>query len=126
MESERYLHDTKILQEFFTLYCNAKHADAKKQLVTQELFHDGIAYGNVTAELCSECEALHRYAHAKLSTCKLHPKPKCRTCKVRCYEKTQWKAMAKVMRYAGMQMGAQRVKELIFSFKSAFKLKTLT
>lgn len=97
MDAQTFESNRADLLRFFPLYCDAKHHERIRRNV------DGMM-------LCTSCETLYMYALTRLSECPLNPKPRCRKCSVRCYEKTEWKAMAKVMRYSGMQLGLLRIR----------------
>jgi len=58
-----------------------------------------------SAELCSECSALLRYAHQRLNNCVFGElKQPCSHCSVHCYSKQQRPRITEVMRYAGPRM----------------------
>jgi hypothetical protein len=98
MEQAVFERNVNDLKRFFLIYCSDKHPEVPKT------DHDGLL-------LCDRCSTLYMYALARLQQCPLDPKPKCRTCSVRCYEKMQWKSMAAVMRYAGLRLGILRIRK---------------
>ncbi len=98
MNADTFEHNRTDLQRFFPLYCDAKHCESVRRHV------DGMM-------LCASCETLYMYALTRLSECPLDPKPKCRKCSVRCYDKKAWKAMAAVMRYGGLRLGIIKIRK---------------
>lgn len=111
MTFEKFTSETQTLQKFFTLYCHEKHLSQKEytktlhyhnKTLTQELF------------LCEECFELIEYSFEKLQACPHEIKPRCRTCPNPCYDKKEWKALAKIMRYSGMQLGILKIKKFFF------------
>lgn len=60
---------------------------------------------NSVEELCSECEALHTYAMARLDHCPYaEKKPACANCPIHCYKLDMREKVRQVMRYAGPRM----------------------
>lgn len=56
-------------------------------------------------QLCTACEQLLTYAHARLERCKFgDAKPTCRRCPIHCYRPDMRQRMQAVMRYAGPRM----------------------
>jgi hypothetical protein len=55
------------------------------------------------------------YSIQRLQNCEHDPKPRCRKCPEPCYDKLQWKKVAKVMRYSGIKLGLLNIKN-IFTF----------
>ena len=57
------------------------------------------------AQLCPECEELHRYALCRLNRCPFgSDKPVCSKCPVHCYNSRMRYRVKAVMRYAGPRM----------------------
>ena len=102
MKKDIYFSNLKDLELFFNYYCSSNHPNSKK-----EILHP---YEDIELELCDECVRLFDYAQDRLGECKLDPKPKCRTCSIRCYNKVEWKNMAKVMKYSGIRLGLIKLK----------------
>lgn len=113
MRCEKFINELDILQLFFTTYCKKKH---KKQ----NFFSRTINYNDQIIEieysLCEDCNKLINYSIDRLQECKHDPKPRCRKCPNPCYDKHEWKQLAKVMRYSGLQLGLLKIKN-IFKFK---------
>lgn len=106
MNKDIYFKNLKDLELFFNYYCKSKHPTQEKETLSQ--------YEGVKPTLCMECKELFIYAQERLVECKIDPKPKCRTCDVRCYSKIQWKKMAKVMKYSGFRLGLLKLKTKLF------------
>ena len=63
----------------------------------------------VDLTLCDECNSLFSKAIKHLQECPHDPKPRCRKCPNPCYEKEEWKNIAKIMKYSGMKLGVGKV-----------------
>jgi hypothetical protein len=62
-------------------------------------------HGSAGAPLCASCDALARYADARLAHCPFGAdKTTCRECPIHCYKPAERAAMKDVMRHAGPQM----------------------
>jgi hypothetical protein len=108
MTEDKLISETDILKKFFTIYCHGKkHNNIKHQKVNLTLHNKDYLQ---EVELCDECFALLSYSFDRLINCQHDEKPKCRTCPTPCYEPTQWKQVAKVMRYAGINTGINKIK----------------
>lgn len=73
--------DLAVLRRFTEVYCREKHA---------------------RPELCEECRGLLAYARLKLEKCPFDPKPKCKDCRVHCYQREQRERVREIMRFSGM------------------------
>ena len=65
---------------------------------------------NVELNLCEECHSLISYSFDRLKGCPHEIKPRCRQCPNPCYEKQEWKSLAKIMRYSGIRLGLSKIK----------------
>jgi predicted amidophosphoribosyltransferase len=104
MTNEKFRGEIDTLKKFFELYCHDKHQD--------RIMHEGnynILYNNeyfkLDVTLCDECNALLATSIKNLQNCPHEIKPRCRKCPTPCYEKNDWKAVAKIMKYSGMKLG---------------------
>ncbi|MCG3177756.1 MAG: hypothetical protein BIFFINMI_00076 [Phycisphaerae bacterium] len=52
--------------------------------------------------LCPECDELAAYALRRLTHCPFEPKPKCKECKVHCYQSPFREKIREVMKFSGM------------------------
>ncbi|MGP1449654.1 MAG: nitrous oxide-stimulated promoter family protein [Wolinella sp.] len=112
MTSEKFLKDVHILADFMVCYCDGNHREESKKEVVLPLAYKGEEFGEtIRIELCNECSRMFLYAHERLQGCPHVEKPSCRKCPHPCYEKEQWKIMAKMMRYSGMRLGFSRLKD---------------
>lgn len=112
MKTEKFENDTRIVHKFIQLYCDKNHTEAAKDRRELLLSYHDANLGKIEYNLCETCEQTLLYSHQRLLKCPHDEKPKCRKCQNPCYEKTQWKTLAKIMRYSGMQMGLLRVKKM--------------
>jgi len=114
MKTEKFKSEVETLKRFFTIHCEDKHS-------VQNSFKKTVHYKDESFELhlhlCEECSELINYSIQRLQECPHEIKPRCRTCPKPCYEKTQWKKLAKLMKYSGVRLGLLKIKKF-------FKLKT--
>ncbi|EDM23921.1 nitrous oxide-stimulated promoter family protein [Caminibacter mediatlanticus TB-2] len=107
MQEEKFKSEINTLIKFFSIYCTDKH----KNILCKNY---EIEYKNLILKeevcLCKECHNLLDYAIKKLQNCPHEIKPRCRKCPNPCYDKNEWKKMAKMMRYSGMKLGLLKVK----------------
>lgn len=84
MTKSRIAREKRIVEVMIRLYCRKKEKNAV---------------------LCAECEALLRYAHARLDHCLFgEKKGACKDCKIHCYKPLMRQRMRQVMRFAGPRM----------------------
>lgn len=107
MTNEKFISEVETIKKFFTIYCKDKHTH-------QQNYIRSIDYKNqnyqVELELCDECRELINYSIERLQGCPHEIKPRCRKCPNPCYEKTQWKQLARLMKYSGIQLGILKIK----------------
>jgi len=113
MTRDKYLQEVQTLETFFLTYCEDMHSDTAKSECRFELFNGGVDEGELRLMLCEECSGLLSYAIERLNRCELDPKPRCRKCPSRCYDKNQWKAMARMMRYSGIKLGVLKLRKFL-------------
>lgn len=106
MTEEKFKSEVQTLKKFGTLYCKDKHSEQKKRVL--ELKYKTLNY-EVEFELCEECQKLVDYSIHRLLECPHEAKPRCRKCPHACYEKPQWKKLAKVMRYSSIRFEVQKI-----------------
>ncbi len=115
MTNEKFETEVNTLVKFFSLYCKDKHQN-------QICKNYSINYNDLHLKkelcLCDECHKLFSYAIEKLQACPNDPKPRCRKCPNPCYDKNEWKKMARMMRYSGMKLGLLSAKRKL---RSLFK-----
>ncbi len=109
MTGEKFTGEVATLKKFFEIYCSGKeHTQVKcqkKNVNFQEKDY------NFEFDLCDDCFKLIEYSILKLEHCPHDIKPRCRTCPTPCYEPSQWKKVAKLMRYSGIKLGLSKVKK---------------
>lgn len=82
--TNRLLREKKTVEYMIRLYCRKKENNRN---------------------LCAACDALLRYAHARLDRCRYgEQKPACRQCPVHCYKPAMQEKMRQVMRFSGPRM----------------------
>ena len=107
MTKEKFKIEIDTLKKFYTKYCHDKHDNQDKLI--RKLPYKGEVF-DITLELCPSCMALLNYSFERLQECPHEIKPRCRQCPNPCYEKKEWKKVAKLMRYSGIQLGILKVK----------------
>ena len=112
MTTQKFEHEIETLKVFLQTYCASKHTNQFpiKQNIPYKNF-----YFSTTLNLCSECFEIFEYSLDKLQNCPHEEKPRCRKCSTPCYEKTQWKQLAKIMRFSGVKLGLLKLKNKLFS-----------
>lgn len=110
MTRQKFYTEVETLEKFFTKYCNDKHHKQYEKTYTLEYKGDTVSY---SIKLCDECHTLIKYSFNRLLQCPHKIKPRCRKCPNPCYEKKEWKQLAKLMRYSGLQFGLIKIKNSI-------------
>jgi hypothetical protein len=108
MKSEKFISEANTLKKFFELHCADKHSDQTHHC--KQLNYNGEKVF-MELELCSDCIELIHYSYDRLCECPHDPKPRCRTCPSPCYSKDEWKKVAKLMKYSGIQLGLLKIKK---------------
>lgn len=108
MTEEKFKSEVETLKKFFEIFCAKKHSNQIK-------FKKDFSYKTLEFStdlcLCEECSRLIQYSFDRLYECPHEMKPKCRSCKNPCYEKTKYKEVAKIMKFSGIQLGLSRIKK---------------
>ena len=111
MTEQKFVDEVQTLTAFVGHYClNNKHVLEEKKLFTCK-YHDREYYFDI--QLCQKCLTLFEYSIEHLQNCPHEEKPKCRRCPNPCYEKREWKQMAKVMRQSGIAFGIEQIKQKV-------------
>lgn len=109
MKKDKFKTEISTLKSFFELYCKTNHT-------AQNNYNNIIKYKDFTLNneitLCKDCKNLFDYSVNKLQNCPHEEKPRCRKCPNPCYEKDQWKTLAKIMRNSGLKLGLLKIKNL--------------
>ncbi len=111
MTTQKFTQEVDTLDKFFTLYCKNKHDE--KNNYQRKLNYQDISI-DIELKLCKECSNLIDYSFDRLLECPHEVKPRCRKCPNPCYEKKQWKMLAKLMRYSGLKMGLIKMRKMLF------------
>jgi len=109
MNKEKLITEIDTLKKFFTIYCHGNKHNGIKMQNTNVTFQKELYTNEI--EICNECLNLINYSFSKLIKCPHDTKPKCRTCATPCYDKNEWKKVAKVMRYSGIKQGLGKIKK---------------
>lgn len=112
MTEEKFKSEVDTLNKFFTKYCEDKHEN--QYLYTYKFNYKNSSFES-SISLCANCHNLISYSFDRLKECPHEIKPRCRKCPNPCYEKTQWKNLAKLMRYSGIRLGIINRLKRIFS-----------
>ena len=117
MNDEKFNNEVRTLNQFFELNCKRNHNNLS--LHCKQLIYNNKKI-NTELYLCKDCIELIHYSFDRLLECPHDPKPMCRSCKNPCYEKDEWKKVAKVMRYSGVELGLIKVKNFFKKIKKPF------
>lgn len=109
MSEEKFKSEIETILKFIQIFCDDKHNEDKKETSLDITYHDKKII-NVNFALCSICKETFLYSVERLQECPREPKPRCRVCPSPCYERPQWKYIAKIMRYSGMKLGLLKIK----------------
>jgi len=115
MTPEKFISEVETLKKFFTIHCKDKHTLQKSYIRTLYYKHKSF---DINLHLCDECSKLINYSFQRLQECPHEIKPRCRKCPHPCYEKPQWKKLAKLMRYSGIQLGILKIKNFFLTKKN--------
>ncbi len=113
MTEEKFIEDSKTVTKFIQCYCDNEHFNAKKIKNFIPLTYKSKNLEQILPyELCNECENTLKYSYNRLQNCPNANKPSCRKCSIPCYDKREWKHLAKIMRYSGIKLGFIKLKKL--------------
>ncbi len=110
MKTEKFISEAQTLKKFFEIHCKNKHTNQNNHC---KKLHYNDTDVNIELELCSDCVNLIHYSFDRLNECPHDIKPRCRTCPTPCYSKDEWKKVAKLMMYSGMQLGLSKIKKFL-------------
>nr|WP_321267101.1 nitrous oxide-stimulated promoter family protein [uncultured Sulfurimonas sp.] len=115
MTEEKFIHDSKTVLKFIQCYCDNEHKDVQKNSSFIKLTQNDIYLNeDMHYNLCPRCEETLNYSYVKLQECPHDEKPSCRQCPKPCYDKAEWKHIAKIMRYSGLRFGILKIRKKIF------------
>jgi hypothetical protein len=113
MTKQKFIEDSQTVAKFIQYYCEHEHVDSDKDYQELSLEYGGKCLGvKLELTLCQECNDAFFYSYKKLQECPNEQKPSCRKCKEPCYDKEEWRLLAKMMRYSGMQLGFLKIKKI--------------
>lgn len=111
MTIEKFRSEVLILKKFFETYCESKNYELNHHYVVVEYNGQRMRFD---FHLCDEYFELIIYSIEKLLECPHQDKPRCRNCPTPCYDKQQWKSVAKIMKYSGMKLGVAKIKNFLY------------
>lgn len=106
MTQEKFAEELETLTGFVEKYCKNRHSD--RAFFTLHPRYGETAY-STEVEVCEGCRELISYALHKLQECPHEIKPRCRKCPTPCYDKKEWKQLAKIMKYNGVSSVIQKI-----------------
>ena len=110
MTNEKFESEINTLKKFFEIYCKDKHENQKNHTSYVEYKSKFLT---LELDLCEECYKTINYSFLKLQSCPHEIKPRCRICPKPCYEKQEWKDIAKVMKYSAIKLSLRKIKSRI-------------
>jgi len=117
MTQDKFKSEVETLKNFVQIYCHDKHSKEDISLYKKTLEYKDISY-ELETTLCTKCSDIVDYSIQRLYECPYEVKPRCRKCSNSCYDKPQWKALAKIMMYSAVVLGLLKMKNKI---KNKFK-----
>ena len=116
MTNEKFIHDTQTVLKFIQIYCDDKHKDESKSKESLSLIYkEKELHISVNYNLCTTCKNTFLLTYEKLQECPHEDKQSCRKCPKPCYERPDWKHVAKIMKYSGMKQGLLKLKKIFTS-----------
>jgi len=111
MKLQKYTSEVETLTTYLEYFCKSKHTNQS----AKEIFHNykNEKFSNKIS-LCDECFDVMQYSIERLQNCPHEEKPRCRTCKTPCYEKSYWKKLAQVMMYSSLRLTLTHIKDKYF------------
>lgn len=115
MTEEKFIHDSQTVLKFIQCYCDNEHFKSVKKKDSIKLnYNNKDLNEEIHYELCEKCAETLHYSYVKLQECPHDEKPSCRQCPKPCYDKTEWKLLAKIMRYSGIRFGIVKIRRKLF------------
>ena len=110
MTIKKFEVEINTLKTFYELYCKDKHENQEKTQINLEYKSNSFT---LELSLCQDCQKAINYSFTKLQSCPHEIKPRCRKCPNPCYEKNEWKNIAKVMKYSAIKLSLGKIKSRI-------------
>jgi len=108
--NDKFLDEINILKNFIQTYCHNKHNSDDILLVDKSLAYRELSY-QMEFNLCSDCNRVLDYSIERLYECPYDTKPRCRKCKSPCYDKKEWRGLAKIMIYSSIFLNLSKIKK---------------
>ena len=112
MTTEKFEIEINTLKTFLELYCKDKHELQETKNITLNYKSNSF---NLETNLCEDCQKAIDYSFIKLQNCPHEIKPRCRKCPNPCYEKQEWKNIARVMKYSAIKLSLGKIKSRIIN-----------
>lgn len=113
MSDDKFILDSKTVLKFIQIYCDDKHKDSIKKHEELNLVYKEVdLHVNIKYTLCDVCKNTLLTCYKNLQSCPHEEKPSCRKCPKPCYERPDWKRVAKIMKYSGMKQGISKLKKI--------------
>lgn len=110
MSNDKFIQQFSTVLKFIQIYCDDKHkSEAKNDCKIDLKYKDLNLNISLNYNLCKECENLLFYVYERLQNCPHEEKPKCRKCPNTCYDKNEYKKMAKIMVSSGAKLGLTKL-----------------
>jgi hypothetical protein len=120
MLEEKFIYDSHTVLKFIQCYCDNEHFKINKSKDFIKLnYNDKYLNEEIHYNLCKKCEETLHYSYLKLQECPHDEKPSCRKCSDPCYDKTEWKLLAKIMRYSGLRLGLLKIRKFFRRFEKS-------
>lgn len=97
--SGKELKDLKVLLQFTSVYCRARHAAARTLIATDEPGLQKLPLRKYP--VCAECGDFLLYAFGRRLRCPLEEKPSCKHCHVHCFRPGHREKVREIMRFSG-------------------------
>jgi hypothetical protein len=94
--------DLKVLLQFTSVYCKAKHNEEKFVIKTDETEFQQLPLEKYP--VCDECSDFLLYAFERRLRCPLEEKPICKHCHVHCYKPGHREKVREIMRFSGQYL----------------------
>jgi hypothetical protein len=100
--TKKEIKDLKVLLQFTSVYCKAKHCDNKSVIETAEAELNKLPLEKFP--VCKECGDFLLYALERRLRCPLDEKPVCKHCHVHCYKSGHREKVREIMRFSGQYL----------------------
>lgn len=98
----RELKDLRLLLQFTSVYCRAKHDRSQAVIGIDEPELNRLPLAKYP--VCEDCRELLLYAFERRMRCPLEDKPACKHCPVHCYKPVYRERVREIMRFSGQHL----------------------